>query len=292
MPPHENQPALNRAAHLVPPYTWFGLSAVFHYLGPAFAVLLFPVTGVLGIAWFRITSAALIFAPFTRPWRSLRQADRATRALLLGLGLCLAVMNCSFYLALERLPMALVAAMEFVGTLVVALYGLRTIRNLAALALAVTGVVLLINVTWVSDPAGLFWAGLNAVLFSLYIILGHKAAASGADGGVERLGAAMAIAAAFMLPVGLMQVSDTFGSPMIILAGVGVGISSSVIPYICDQMAMSRLPRASFALALSLLPAMAVIIAALLLAQIPSLRDITGIALVMSGIALHRSEPC
>ena len=51
------------AASAVPPHLWFGVSAVFHYLGPAFAVLLFPHIGVLGVALLRIASAALIFAP-------------------------------------------------------------------------------------------------------------------------------------------------------------------------------------------------------------------------------------
>ncbi|MFP3513686.1 hypothetical protein SB775_29755, partial [Peribacillus sp. SIMBA_075] len=54
---------LTQAATRVPPHAWFGVSAIFHYLGPSFAVLLFPAVGVLGVAWFRIASAALIFAP-------------------------------------------------------------------------------------------------------------------------------------------------------------------------------------------------------------------------------------
>ncbi|MGI9511762.1 MAG: EamA family transporter, partial [Anderseniella sp.] len=122
----KDQPTVfNTAAENVPPQAWFGVSAVFHYLGPSFAVLLFPAVGVLGVAWFRIASAALIFAPFTRPWTVFFLADRHVKLLLIGLGVCLAVMNTAFYLALDRLPMSLVAAMEFVGTIGVALYGLR-----------------------------------------------------------------------------------------------------------------------------------------------------------------------
>lgn len=88
----------NKAADTVPPQAWFGVSAIFHYLGPSFAVLLFPAVGVLGVAWFRIASAALIFAPFTKPWKTIREADSQSRILLVGLGVCLAVMNTSFYL--------------------------------------------------------------------------------------------------------------------------------------------------------------------------------------------------
>lgn len=278
----------NKAAETVPPHAWFGVSAIFHYLGPAFAVLLFPAVGVLGVAWFRIASAALIFAPFTKPWKTIRAADKKTRLLLVGLGVCLATMNTSFYLALDRLPMSLVAAMEFVGTIGVALYGLRTGRNFRALVLAVVGVFILIDVKWSTDPLGLFWSALNAALFVGYIVLGHKAAEGGASGGVERLGAAMAIAFVVLMPIGFAQAVNVFGSPNLVLAGIGVGVCSSVIPYICDQLAMSRLPRATFALLLALLPATATVIAAIVLAQIPSAKDILGVALVMLGVAVHK----
>lgn len=280
--------SLNKAAEALPPHAWFGVSAIFHYLGPSFAVLLFPAVGVLGIAWFRVASAALIFAAVTKPWKTIAAADGKTRMLLAGLGVCLAVMNTSFYLALDRLPMSLVAAMEFVGTIVVALYGLRTRRNFLALILAVGGVFILIDVKWSTDPLGLFWSALNAALFVGYIVLGHKAAESGASGGVERLGAAMMIAFIAIMPIGVTQALKVFGSFELVLAGIGVGICSSVIPYVCDQLAMSRLPRASFALLLALLPATATIIAALVLAQIPSAKDLAGIALVMGGIAMHK----
>jgi len=282
------QTAFNKAAANVPPQAWFGVSAVFHYLGPSFAVLLFPAIGVLGVAWFRIASAAVIFAPFTRPWTVFLDADRNGRVLLIGLGVCLAVMNTAFYLALERLPMSLVAAMEFVGTIGVALYGLRTRRNAAALVLAVLGVVIIIDVKWSTDPLGLFWAVLNGAMFVGYIILGHKAAEGGASGGVDRLGAAMFIALVVLMPIGFTQAWQAFGTLDLVLAGIGVGICSSVIPYICDQMAMSRLPRSSFALLLALLPATATIIAAIVLAQIPTPQDILGVVLVMAGVAVHK----
>ena len=288
--PTSERPALTRAADAVPPHLWFGVSAVFHYLGPAFAVLLFPSVGVLGVAWLRIASAAAIFAPVTRPWRTFLNADPRTRVLLVGLGACLAVMNTAFYLALDALPMSLVAAMEFAGTVAIALYGLRTRRNLFALALAVLGVVILIDVRWEAEPLGLLWAVLNSALFAGYIVLGHKISESGASGGVERLGAAMAIAFVFVMPIGFLEALRAFGSVNLILAGIGVGICSSVIPYICDQLAMSRLPRASFALLLALLPATATVIGALVLAQVPSLTDLLGVALVMAGVAVHEAE--
>lgn len=280
--------SFNKMAEAVPPQAWFGVSAVFHYLGPSFAVLLFPAIGVLGVAWMRIASAALIFAPWTKPWKTIQKADKETRWLLLGLGVCLAVMNTAFYLALDRLPMSLVAAIEFIGTIGLALYGLRTRRNFFALLLAVSGVFVLIDVKWSSDPWGLFWAFLNGALFVGYIVLGHRISSKGAGDGVQRLGAAMAIAFFFVMPFGVTEAVKAFGSIELILAGIGVGVCSSVIPYICDQLAMSRLPRASFALLLALLPATATIVGVIVLSQIPSLKDVAGVLLVMVGVAVHK----
>lgn len=282
---------LDDVSRAVPPQAWFGVSAVFHYLGPSFAVLLFPAVGVLGVAWFRIATAAAVFAPMTKPWLTWREADRPTRMLLIGLGLCLAVMNTSFYLALERLPMSLVAAMEFVGTLGVALYGVRTCRNALALLSAAIGVFVLIDVRWATDPQGLAWAVLNALMFAAYIILGHRASRKGASGGVRQLGASMAIALVVLMPVGFAEATRAMSSLSLVVAGVAVGICSSVIPYVCDQLAMSRLPRATFALLLALLPATATLVAALVLAQIPTVRDLVGIALVMAGVAAHTPVP-
>ncbi len=282
--------SLTAVSEAMPPQAWFGVSAVFHYLGPSFAVLLFPAVGVLGVAWLRIASAAAIFAPWTRPWRTLAQADRQTRLLLVALGGCLAIMNCSFYLALDRLPISMVAAIEFVGTIGVAVYGLRSGRNFAALAMTVVGVFVLINVTWSSDPLGLLWAFLNAALFVGYIVLGHRISRTGAGGGVERLGAAMAIAFVFVMPIGILEAVRAFGAAKLLLAGIGVGVCSSVIPYVCDQLAMSRLPRSSFALLLALLPAVATIVGAIVLSQIPTARDVLGVALVMAGVALHQPQ--
>ncbi|TKB22798.1 MAG: DMT family transporter [Mesorhizobium sp.] len=280
------RPALAGLARALPPHVWFCVSAVFHYLGPAFAVLLFAQVGVLGMAWLRIATAALVFAPLTKPWQVFARADRSARLLLLAFGACLAVMNCAFYLALDRLPISLVAAIEFVGTIGVALVGLRSRRNVAALAIAVAGTLLLIDIKWSSDPVGLFWAFLNGALFVGYIVLGHRIAQTGI--GIAGLGTAMAIAFLVVLPVGFSEALPAFSAPQLLVAAIGVGICSSVIPYICDQLAMARLPRASFALMLSLLPLTATLIGVIVLRQVPSLTDCLGIALVMAGVAMHK----
>jgi inner membrane transporter RhtA len=133
---------------------------------------------------------------------------------------------------------------------------------------------------------GLAWAFANGGLFVAYVVLGHRIARTG--NGIERLGAAMAVAFVAVCPIGIVQAVRAFSHPMLVLAGMGVGICSSVIPYVCDQLAMARLPRASFALMLTLLPASATIIGAIVLGQVPTPREMTGIALVMAAMALHR----
>ena len=284
---HPALPAPVRALDRVPPQLFFVISAVFHYLGPAFAVMLFAHVAPLGVAWLRIASAAAVFAVWRRPWvyaRSLSVADRWT---VVALGLVLAAMNSLFYLAIARLPLATVGAIEFLGPIGLAAFGARSGRNLAALILAVAGVYALMQLRLEGAALGYVFAFANCALFVLYIVLGHRI--SGA-GGIDRLGCAMLVAMVVALPVGIADARPALLDPVLLAAAVGVGISSSVIPYVTDQLAMARLPRASFALLLSILPATATLIGFVVLHQAPGLRDLAGIALVMLGVALHRPE--
>jgi inner membrane transporter RhtA len=272
----------------LPPHAFFLVSAVFHYLGPSFAVLLFAEMSPLGVAWLRIASAALIFALWLPPWRTLTQATAPARQLILLLGVILAAMNISFYLAIERLPLATVAAIEFAATIALALIGLRSARNVLALGLAVVGVMMLIGLEYSGDVIGIGFAFANALLFALYVVVGHALARQGGGAGIARLGSAMAVAFFFAAPFGLADVAKLVAQPLLILAGIGVGISSSVVPYICDQLAMARLPRASFALMLTLLPAIAAVTGAVVLKQFPGPVDLAGVLLVILGVGLHR----
>jgi inner membrane transporter RhtA len=274
----------------LPPQAYFVGSAVFHYLGPAFAVLLFARVDVLGVAWLRIASAALIFAAWRRPWRVLRSLDADGRRTLVAWGGVLAFMNCCFYEAIARLPLGTVAAIEFLPVIALAALGARTPRNAAALALAVPGVYLLTDVRLAGEPLGVALAFVNAALFALYIVLGHRVAQRGAGGGVDGLAASMLIAAVVVTPIGGWAALPALDDPVGLLAGIGVGISSSVIPYVCDQLAMARLARATYALMVSLLPATATVIGIVVLAQIPSAVEVLGVGLVIVGVALHR-EP-
>ena len=283
-------PANATLTESVPPHLFFLVSAVFHYLGPAFAVLLFAEIAPLGVAWLRIASAAVVFALWRRPWRFYRALAAADRRAVIMLGIVLAVMNASFYLAIDRLPLGTVGAIEFLGPIGLAAAGMRTSRNFAALALAAVGVYVLTDVRIAGEKLGYVFAFANCGLFVLYVVLGHRIARSGGTQGIDRLGAAMLVAMAAALPIGIGDALPAFADPLLLAAAIGVGISSSVIPYVCDQLAMARLKRASFALLLALLPATASAIGIVVLRQIPSAGDLAGIALVIVGVALHRGK--
>jgi inner membrane transporter RhtA len=286
---HGNASAGSVAGERLPPHAYFLVSALFHYLGPAFAVLLFARIEPLGVAWLRIASAAVIFAAWRAPWRYYRGLQPGARRNVLMLGSVLALMNICFYLAIDRLPLGTVGAIEFAGPIGLAALGMRSRRNFAALALAVAGVYVLTDVRFGGQPLGFVFAFADCGLFVLYIILGHRIAADGGAAGIDRLGCAMLVAMVVAFPIGIRDAMPAFVSPLLLAAGVGVGVSSSVIPYVCDQLAMARLPRATFALLLSLLPAMASLIGAVVLHQLPSVPEIGGIALVIGGVLLHRT---
>jgi inner membrane transporter RhtA len=278
---------LSRATTL-PPEAFFPVSAVFHYLGPSFAVLLFAYVDVLGVAWLRIASAAIIFAAWRRPWRVLTRLDRDVRRLVVAWGIVLAAMNCCFYLAIARLPLGTVAAIEFLPVIVLAGFGSRTTRNIAALVLAVIGVYLLTDVVLAGEPLGVALAFANAALFAAYITLGHRVAKHDAGPGIDALALAMLVAAVVVTPVAGLAALPALAAPLAVLAGIGVGLSSSVIPYVTDQLAMARIKRSTYALLVALLPATAIVVGVIVLGQIPTPVEIAGVGLVIAAVGLHR----
>jgi inner membrane transporter RhtA len=275
-------------ADAVPPQAFFVGSALFHYLGPSFAVLLFARVDVLGVAWLRIASAALILAVWRRPWRALAALDMEGRALIVCLGGVFAAMNASFYIAIDRLPLATVAAIEFIGPIALALAGARIARNVAAVLAAGTGVYLITHAHIAGEPAAIGFAFANAALFTLYIVLAHRISRGAGIGGLDGLAAAMVVGFVVISPLGITAAGTAIADPVALAAGIGVGISSSVIPYVCDQLAMARLPRATYALFVALLPATATLVGVLVLRQLPLPIELAGIGLVMVGVALHR----
>jgi inner membrane transporter RhtA len=275
------------AVEKAPPQCYFVVGAVFHYLGPAFAVLLFARVSPVGVAWLRIASAAAVFALWRRPWRRVGALDRREQALIVSWGLVLAAMNSTFYLAIDRLPLGTVAAIEFVPVIALASIGARTARNLGALVVAIAGVALLTDVRWSGEPVGFVLAFANAGLFAAYIVLGHRVARRGAATGIDGLAAAMTVAVVAATPLAGWA-APAFGDPVALLAGIGVGISSSVIPYVADQFAMAKIARATYALLVALLPATATVVGVVVLTQIPAGIEIAGVALVVLAVAVHR----
>ena len=280
---------LSRRLADAPPATFFVGSAVFHYLGPAFAVLLFARIDPLGVTWLRIVSAALIFAAWRRPWRRFAALERERRTLL-AMGAVLAAMNATFYVAIDHLPLGTVAAIEFLPVIGLAALGVRTPRNALALGLAVTGVYVLTDVQLEGEPVGVAFAFVNAALFALYIVLAHRISQSPALGRIDGLAASMLIAAVAVTPIGVWSAAPALVDPVALAAGIGVGITSSVIPYVCDQLAMARLSRAAYSLMVALLPATATIVGIVVLAQIPSAAELGGVALVVAAVATHRER--
>jgi inner membrane transporter RhtA len=280
-------PEHNRRMRRLPPQTYFAGSAVFHYLGPAFAVLLFARVAPLGVAWLRIASAAAVFAAWRRPWRTLRGADRDTVRLLVALGAVLAVMNSCFYEAIARLPLGTVSAIEFLPVIALAAIGVRSRRNLVALAVAVAGVYVLIDVRLRGGAVGYGLAFANAAMFALYIVLAHRVSR---ESGIDGLAAAMLMALPAVTALGGWEVVPHLTDPVALGAGVGVGVTSSVVPYVCDQLAMARLARSTYSLMVSLLPATATVVGLLVLGQTPTPRQVLGVSLVVGALALHQER--
>jgi inner membrane transporter RhtA len=273
-----------------PPQLFFVGSAIFHYLGPSFAVLLFARLDPLGVAWLRIASAGVIFAAWRRPWRALGTCRGDVRKLVVSFGVVLAVMNACFYVAIDRLPLGTVAAIEFLPVIVLAALGARSAPNLFALLLAVAGVYALVDVRLEGEPVGVAFAFANAGLFAAYIVLAHRLARATALARIDGLATAMLVALVAVTPIGGWSAARALLDPIVVAAGIGVGVASSVVPYVFDQLAMARLSRAGYSLMVALLPATATVIGVIVLAQVPTRAEFLGLALVVAAVALHR-EP-
>jgi inner membrane transporter RhtA len=270
----------------VRPELYFVGSAIFHYLGPAFAVLLFARVEPLGVAWLRIVSAGLIFAVWRRPWRAWAGASRTERATVLVWGAVLALMNACFYLAIDELALGTVAAIEFAGPIALAAVAARSGRAVLALVLAVAGVGALAEVSVSGSPVGFGFAIANMVLFTAYIVVAHRVSRQQRLAGIDGLAMAMLIAAVLAAPIGIADALPAATDPVALAAAVGVGVTSSVLPYVFDQLAMRRLARGTYALMVALLPATATVIGVVVLTQIPTATEVLGVALVIAAVLL------
>ena len=272
-------------ADRVPPQALFILGALSQYVGAALAVLLFAVVPAAGVAWLRVVAAAAVLVAWRRPWQTPWTASRLR--LTAAFGIALALMNLTFYLAIDRLPLGTAVAIEFAGPIAVAAVGSRTRRDILALVLALAGVLALADVHLTGSPGGFALALAAGAFWAAYIVLGHRVAADPGLRPRDGLALAMLVGALALAPFLVSSAVPALVDPLLLAACLGVGVASSVVPYGLEQVAMRRLPRARFALLLALLPATATVVGAIVLAQVPGLLESAGIALVVIAASLR-----
>lgn len=235
--------------------------------GAAFAKGLFPAIGAAGVSTLRVGFAALILLALWRPWRrSLTGREAGAIALY---GAALGLMNLLFYLSLRTVPLGIAVAIEFTGPLAVALWGSRRPADFAWIGLAVVGLALLLPLrdTASVDPVGAALALAAGGCWALYIVFGQ---AAGRAGGAGAVALGMAVAALVVAPFGLASAGTDLLVPATLLAGLAVALLSSALPYSLEMFALTRMPRPTFGVLMSLEPAIAALAAVPLLGEMPS----------------------
>ena len=233
-------------------------------IGTSFAKKLFPLIGAEGTSALRVGFSALVLLIFWRPWRwplSRRDAGYVVRY-----GLTLGVMNLLFYLALRTIPFGIAVAIEFSGPLAVAMWSSRRPIDFVWLASAVVGLAMLLPLGHHSalDPMGVGFALSAAVCWALYILFGKQAGHLHAGHSVS-LG--LVAASLVVVPFGVAHAGARLLDIGILAAGLGVAIVSSAIPMSLEMMALKRLPSETFGIMVSLEPAVASLLAMLLLGE-------------------------
>jgi len=270
----------------------FVIGAVSMYAGAAVAVGLFSLLAPGAVAVLRMLGAAAVLLAWRRPAAAAWRGARLGRAA--AFGLATAGMNIAFYEAIARLPLGTAVAVEFCGPVAVAAVASRRPRDVAAVVLAAVGVALIADVRWSGSPSGVLWALAAAALWAAYIVLGKRVA--GAGNGLDDMAVGFAVAAVVLSPllffgggtgrVGLAALAD----PLVLVLAVGVGVLSSVVPYVLDQIVLRRVGQARFAVLLALLPATATIVGLIALGQVPSPLEAVGIAAVVAAVSLRSRD--
>ncbi|WP_307851898.1 EamA family transporter [Williamsia sp. CHRR-6] len=274
----------------------FVAGAISQYLGAAIAIPLFDQADPVVVAWMRTVFAGLVIWGVVGGRSVLADAVRRNRAI--GFGLVTLGMNTAFYLAISRIDLGVAVAVEFIGPIAVAAVAVRGWRGAAAVVATAAGVALVSGATPSGSWSGVVWALVAGALWAGYIVLGARVSAgatgsnrrpSSARAAIEELGvgltAAGLLAAPLVLGVSLVTESNRGGVALCVAsAGIGVAVLSSAVPYALDQLVLTRIPRAHFALMLALLPVTAVAVAAVTLRQVPSAAEFGGIALIVAAI--------
>ncbi|MGW0546064.1 EamA family transporter [Streptomyces altiplanensis] len=254
-----------------------GLSVQF---GSAVAVTIMPSTGAAGVVALRLAAAAVILLVVCRP--RVRGYARADWWTVVAFGLAMAGMNGFFYQALDRIPLGVAVTLEVLGPLALSVFASRRAMSVVWAALALGGVALLGGGGFGRlDPAGVACALAAGSCWAAYILFSARTGRRfpQADG----LALAMAVAALFSLPFGLAGAGGRLLEPRTVALGVAVALMSSVLPYTLELLALRRLPAATFAVLMSLEPAIAAVAGFLVLRQALSVTDALAIALVIGA---------
>ena len=251
-------------------------------VGAAFATTLFDELGPGGTVFVRIAFAALLLVAIWRPPLRLPRGEARRDVVLLGL--VLAGMNLSFYVALDRIPLGIAVTLEFVGPLGVAIAGSRRRLDLLWAGLAAAGLVLLSPVPGSDlDAAGVAFALLAGCFWGAYILLTARVGRALAGGG--GLAIAMAIATVAVVPVGLADGGGELLDPALLGVGLVVAVLSSALPYSLELEALRRLPENTFGVLMSLEPAVAATVGFVGLDQELAAREVVAIGLVLAASA-------
>ena len=267
------------------------------YVGAALAVGLFDRLAPAAVAELRLIGAALILLAWRRPGRAAWSGARLARAGLFGLAT--ALMNVAYYEAIARLPLGTAVAIEFTGPVLIAALASRRFRDWGAVLLAAVGVLLIADVRWSGSPSGVLWALGAAAMWAAYIVLGKRVARAGS--GIDDLATGFTLAAVLLSPLlltGAVGSPAAFGmvnltplaDPWVLALSIGLGVLSSVIPYVLDQVVLRRVGQARFAVLLALLPATATLVGLVVLAQLPGALETAGIALVIAAVAVRSKD--
>lgn len=256
------------------------------YVGAALAVGLFDRLSPAAVAVLRLSVAALVLLAWRRPGRAAWRGPALRGAV--AFGLATGVMNLAFYEAIARLPLGTAVAVEFCGPVAVAAVASRRARDVAAVVLAALGVALIADVRWSESPSGVLWALGAAAMWAAYILLARRVAQTGA--GLDAMAVGFAVAAVALSPVLFGESPAAFLSPALLTLGIGVGVLSSVVPYVLDQVVLRRVGQARFAVLLALLPATATVIGLIALAQVPGPLEAIGIVAVIAAVAVRSRD--
>ena len=273
----------------------FIVQGLTQYVGASYAVMLFALMPSTTVAWWRIAVAAVVMAAWRRPWRAEVRMTRKSLGLAAIFGLCLATMNMLFYLAIARIPMGPAVALEFTGPVLVAAIAGRRWYERAAIVLAGAGVVSIaglgLDMGEASVGAGVLCALAAGAAWAGYILLGRYLAAPDGPKGVDILTVGLVTGALAYSPLALTTAGPAFSSGMVFAAVVAVGVLSSVVPYVIDQVNFGVISAATFAILTALLPATSLLVAAVMLEQKPGIFELLGLVLISCATALASRSP-